>query len=67
MLFRSAERGHKSVVRLLIDRDDVDADSKDNDGMTPFSLAAAAGHTSVVQLLADRQNATPASRQEAQD
>ena len=28
--------GHEAVVKLLVDRDDVKADSKDIDGQTPL-------------------------------
>jgi ankyrin repeat protein len=38
-------------VKLLVERDDVEADSKDNDGRTPLSWAVAGGHEAVVQLL----------------
>jgi len=38
-------------VKLLLERDDVAADSKDNDGRTPLSSAAAEGHEAVVKLL----------------
>jgi ankyrin repeat protein len=39
------------VARLLVARDDVEADSKDRDGRTPLSYAAASGHEAVVRLL----------------
>ena len=39
------------VVRLLLARDDVDPDSKDNYGRTPLSRATANGHEAVVKLL----------------
>jgi ankyrin repeat protein len=39
------------VVKLLVERDDVAADSKDNDGQTPLSRAAWGGHEAVVKLL----------------
>jgi ankyrin repeat protein len=35
-----AENGHEAVVQLLVERDDVDADPKDNFGQTPLSCAA---------------------------
>jgi len=35
----AAENGHEAVVKLLLVRDDVDADSKRSDGQRPFSLA----------------------------
>jgi ankyrin repeat protein len=44
------------VVKFLIDGDDVEADSKDNDGSTLLSWAAYSGHEVVVKLLADRDD-----------
>jgi ankyrin repeat protein len=37
-------------------RDDVEADSKDNDGRTPLSHAAESGHEAVVKLLMGRDD-----------
>jgi ankyrin repeat protein len=42
------------VVRLLVERDDVEVDSKDDYGRTPLSWAAERGHKAVVQLLVER-------------
>jgi hypothetical protein len=50
----AAENGHEAVVKLLVDRPDVDADSKDNHGWTPLSWAAWNGHEGIVKLLVDR-------------
>jgi hypothetical protein len=33
----AAANGHRSVVELLVQREDVEADSKDNSGHTPSS------------------------------
>jgi hypothetical protein len=49
----AAENGHETVVRLLVDRADINADSKDEDGQTPLSRAAANGQEAVVSLLVD--------------
>jgi ankyrin repeat protein len=38
-------------VKLLIETDKVDVDSKDNDGQTPLSLAAMNGHEAAAKLL----------------
>jgi ankyrin repeat protein len=38
-------------VEIRVALDDVDADSKDNNGQTPLSWAAASGHEAVVKLL----------------
>ena len=47
----AAENGHEAVVRLLVEREDVDADSKNNNGRTPLSWAAEKGHEADVQIL----------------
>jgi Ankyrin repeats (3 copies)/Ankyrin repeat len=53
----AAERGHKAVVKVLVARDDVAADSKDNEyGQTPLSWAAENGHEGVVKLLVERDD-----------
>lgn len=51
-----AEEGHEAVVRLLVERDDVEADSKDKYGRTPLSFAAEEGHKAVVRLLVERDD-----------
>ncbi|KAK2798717.1 hypothetical protein FQN50_008755 [Emmonsiellopsis sp. PD_5] len=52
------------VVKLLTDRDDVEADSKDKYGCTPLALAASGGHAEVVKLLADRDDVEADSKDE---
>jgi ankyrin repeat protein len=42
------------VVKVLLARDDVDPESKDNYGRTPLSWAAGNGHEAVVKLLLDQ-------------
>jgi hypothetical protein len=46
-----AREGHEAVVRLLVEQDDIEADSKDEDGMMPLSLALEQGHEAVFRLL----------------
>src|ERR1700722_15890143 len=55
-LSRAAERGREVVVKLLLARDDVDADSKESDGRTPLSWAAENGHEAVVKLFLPRDD-----------
>ncbi len=38
-------------MKLLVERDDVAADSKDNSGRTPLWYAAEQGHEGVVKLV----------------
>lgn len=44
------------MVKLLVKRDDVEAGSKDNYGMTPQLWVAWHGHEAVVKLLVERDN-----------
>ncbi|KAF8421786.1 ankyrin repeat-containing domain protein [Tirmania nivea] len=48
--------GHQAVVRLLLERNDVDVDAKDNSGWSPLSLAAMSGYEAVVRLLVEQDN-----------
>lgn len=43
-------------MQLLIGRDDVNVDSKDNEGRTPLSVAAEEGYEDIVQLLTGRDD-----------
>jgi len=52
----AAEEGHEGVVRLLLERDDVDVNSKDERDRTPLSWAAAEGQEGVVRLLLERED-----------
>src|SRR5205814_655692 len=45
-----------------VEREDVNADSKDNDNQTPLSRAAAYGHEAVVQLLLKRKGVNANSK-----
>jgi ankyrin repeat protein len=44
------------VVRLLVNRNDVEANSTDSHGQTPLSFAARGGHKAVVNLLVSRDD-----------
>jgi ankyrin repeat protein len=52
----AAGEGHEEVVRLLVERDDVEADSKDDNDRTPLSWAAENGHEATVRLLVERDD-----------
>jgi ankyrin repeat protein len=43
-------------VKLLVERDDVAADSKDEDGGMPLSRAAGRGHEAFVKLLRSKHS-----------
>ena len=51
LLFSAAKKGHKDVVRLLLDTGKTDLDARDNDGQTPLLWAARNGHGAIVKLL----------------
>ncbi|RYP66703.1 hypothetical protein DL771_007636 [Monosporascus sp. 5C6A] len=52
----AARRGQEALVRLLVERDDVDADSKDRYGRTPLLWAAREGYEAVVKLLLEQED-----------
>ena len=58
----AASEGHEAVVKLLLDRDDVEADSRDKSGLTPLMFAVQRGHGAVVKLLLDRDDVEADSR-----
>ncbi len=48
---QAAANEHEGVVKALLATGKVEVDSKDGDGWTPLSWAAAHGHEGVVKLL----------------
>jgi hypothetical protein len=50
------------VVRLLVEQDDVTADSKARDSQTPLWYAAWGEHEAIVKLLVKRDNVTADSK-----
>ena len=50
----AAENGHEGVVQLLLARDDVEINTRSNNGQTPLSFAAGNGHKDVVKFLLAR-------------
>jgi ankyrin repeat protein len=55
-LLWAAWSGHETVMKQLLERDDVEADSKDKLGRTPLSWASRRGHDAVVKLLQDHNS-----------
>jgi ankyrin repeat protein len=49
----AAENGHEAIVKLLLERPDIEVNSKDGD-RTPLSLAAENRHEAIVKLLLER-------------
>ncbi|PWW74907.1 hypothetical protein C7212DRAFT_203642, partial [Tuber magnatum] len=52
----AARRGHEEVVKILLERRDVDAATQDNDGQTPLSWALCEGHDGVARVLVGHSN-----------
>ena len=52
----AAERGHETVARMLLERDDVSPDSVDKNGRTPLSWAAEKGHNAIGGMLIERRD-----------
>ena len=63
MLFRSlaASGGHEGIVKLLLERKEVNPDSSDYYGRTPLWFAASGGHEGTVKLLLERKEVNPDS------
>jgi len=55
----AAKNGHDGVVKLLLEREDVDPDMPNNQGSTPLSWATDNGHEGIVKLLLDRNDVDP--------
>ena len=55
----AALNGHEEVVRILLERDDIDPDKPDQYGRTPLWSAAELGHEGVVKLLLGRDDVNP--------
>lgn len=52
----AAENGHEAIVKLLVEREDIEPDSKDNLGRTRAVLGGKDGHEAVVRLLVGRDD-----------
>ena len=56
----AARRGHEEVVKVLLERKDINPDLADTIyGRTPLSRAAESGHEGVVRMLLDREGVSP--------
>ncbi|KAI9839251.1 MAG: hypothetical protein M1819_003245 [Sarea resinae] len=55
-LIEAAYAGHKAIVELLLEREDVVADRANRTGLTPLIAAAESGHESIVELLLERKD-----------
>ena len=55
----ATENGHEGVVRLLLERSDVDPNGQDVNDRSPLVYAALEGHEGVVKLLLEREDIDP--------
>ncbi|PTB59090.1 hypothetical protein M431DRAFT_66778, partial [Trichoderma harzianum CBS 226.95] len=46
--------GHEAAVEMFLDRSDMDADARDDEGLTPLAYAAFNGHYSVTIMLIEQ-------------
>ncbi|KAL8819762.1 MAG: hypothetical protein Q9191_007660, partial [Dirinaria sp. TL-2023a] len=53
-LVLAAAQGHVEIVKLLLDREDVDPNYKDRYYSTPFTIAASEGRANIVKLLLEK-------------
>jgi len=59
-LILAAERGHEGVVKMLLEREDVNPDQADSEhSQTPLVWAAQNGHDGVVKALLGREDVNP--------
>ncbi|KAJ5994249.1 ankyrin [Penicillium sp. IBT 35674x] len=58
----AAKLGHDPIVKMLLDRDDIEPDLENLRYRTPLSFAAEHGHLPVVDLLLRQNNVTPDSK-----
>jgi len=59
-LTRAAGRGHEEVVKMLLEREDVNPDQSDTFyGRTPLSWAAENGHERIAKMLLEREDVNP--------
>lgn len=58
-LLLAAKEGHEAVVKLLLEKQGVELNSKDNNSQTPLSLAAERGYGAVVRLLLAKDGVDP--------
>jgi len=55
----AARNGHEGVVKILLEREEVNPDKPNNNGRTPLSYAALSGHEGVVKILLEREEVNP--------
>ena len=56
----AARRGYEDVVKMLLEREDVNPNMVDKkSGRTPLSLAAECGHEGIVKIILGRKDVNP--------
>ncbi|KAI1128713.1 hypothetical protein F5Y10DRAFT_291744 [Nemania abortiva] len=61
----AAEKGHRQIVKRLLETHRVSVDSESQIGRTPLSYAAEHGHVSIVRMLAGEDGVDPDSKSES--
>ncbi|KND92754.1 Inversin [Tolypocladium ophioglossoides CBS 100239] len=60
----ASARGNEAVVRLLLEREDIDVNPRDEMGQTPLLIATEQGHVEIVRLLLAKSNVNINARDE---
>jgi hypothetical protein len=55
-LILAARRGHKDIVELLLEQENIDINAKDNYGNTALMWAAYRGHKDIAEMLLEQEN-----------
>jgi len=56
----AARNGHEEVVKMLLEREEINPDQADTEyGRTPISYAAEKGHSGIVKMLLEREEVNP--------
>ena len=63
---RAKQPGHEGIVKLLLERKEVNPHSSDNNGQTLLSRAAKNGHEGIVKLLLQCKEVNPNSSGDGQ-
>jgi len=55
----AAQFGYENVVKMLLGREEVNHEKRDNDGDTSLSCAARYGHEEIVKMLLQKERVNP--------
>jgi len=66
-LLWAVERGHETIVKMLLERDDTNPNAADVHGRTPLFIAASKGCERVVKMLLARKDVNPNTANKASE